>query len=306
MTAVASLEKVAKRYGSVTAVSDVSLDLRRGETLALVGHNGAGKTTLVKLILGLIAPTEGLVRVFDHDPARSTNAGLRGALGFLPENVAFHDAMTGRELLAFYARLKRASRAEVAELLERVGLAAAAGRRVATYSKGMRQRLGLAQALIGEPDLLLLDEPTSGLDPASRTEFYGTMDRLRSDGATVLISTHALAEIEAHADRIAVMHRGRLIALGAVDELRSAAQLPVRLRFLVSPCTTGQLLERFGDGVEVIERGDRVLEIGCRPEAKVALLRRLDGLWQQVEDLSLETPGLAEIYNRLVELEDAK
>jgi Cu-processing system ATP-binding protein len=306
MTAVASLEKVAKRYGSVTAVAEVSLDLRRGETLALVGHNGAGKTTLVKLILGLIAPTEGLVRVFDHDPARSTNAGLRGALGFLPENVAFHDAMTGRELLAFYARLKRASRAEVAELLERVGLAAAAGRRVATYSKGMRQRLGLAQALIGEPDLLLLDEPTSGLDPASRTEFYGTMDRLRSDGATVLISTHALAEIEAHADRIAVMHRGRLIALGAVDELRSAAQLPVRLRFLVSPCTTGQLLERFGDDVEVIERGDRVLEIGCRPEDKVALLRRLDGLWQQVEDVSLETPGLAEIYNRLVELEDAK
>jgi Cu-processing system ATP-binding protein len=306
MTAVASLEKVAKRYGSVTAVAEVSLDLRRGETLALVGHNGAGKTTLVKLILGLIAPTEGLVRVFDHDPARSTNAGLRGALGFLPENVAFHDAMTGRELLAFYARLKRVSRAEVADLLDRVGLAAAAGRRVATYSKGMRQRLGLAQALIGEPDLLLLDEPTSGLDPASRTEFYGTMDRLRSDGATVLISTHALAEIEAHADRIAVMHRARLIALGTVDELRSAAQLPVRLRFLVSPCTTGQLLERFGDDVEVIERGDRVLEIGCRPEDKVALLRRLDGLWQQVEDVSLETPGLAEVYNRLVEREDAK
>lgn len=306
MTVVASLEKVAMRYGSLTAVADVNLDLRRGETLALVGHNGAGKTTLVKLILGLIAPTEGLVRVFDHDPARSINAGLRGALGFLPENVAFHGAMTGRELLAFYARLKRAHRAEVADLLDRVGLAAAAGRRVATYSKGMRQRLGLAQALVGEPDLLLLDEPTSGLDPASRAEFYGTMDRLRREGATVLISTHALAEIEAHADRIAVMHRGRVIALGTVEDLRRAAQLPIRLRFRVTPCSTGQLLERFAGDVEVMERGDRVLEIGCRPDDKMAMLRRLDGLWQQIEDMSLETPGLAEVYNSLVEREEAK
>jgi Cu-processing system ATP-binding protein len=305
MTVIARLAAVTKRYGALTAVAGVSLDLRPGETLALVGHNGAGKTTLVKLILGLVAPCEGEVRVFERDPASAGAAGLREVLGYLPENVAFHGAMTGRELLRFYARLKRAPRAAVDDLLARVGLAEAAGRRVATYSKGMRQRLGLAQALIGEPDLLLLDEPTSGLDPASRADFYRTVDELRSEGATVLISTHALAEIEAHADRIAVMHRGSLIAQGTVDELRRAAALPVRLRFTVRPCSTARLLDRFGPDIQVMERGESVLEVACAPEAKVALLRGLGDLWPLIEDLTLEVPGLPAVYSRLVEREDA-
>ena len=305
MTALATLTGVTMRYRAVTAVENVSLELRAGETLALVGHNGAGKTTLVKLILGLVAPSEGTVRVFESDPAKAGAAGLREGLGFLPENVAFHGAMTGRELLRFYARLKRAPEDSIEGLLDRVGLAAAASRRVATYSKGMRQRLGLAQALIGEPDLLLLDEPTSGLDPASRADFYGTIDVLRREGATILISTHALAEIEAHADRVAVMHRGCLVGLGTVEELRLAATLPVRLRFLVAPCNTGRLLERIGPWAQVVERGERLLEVTCRPEAKAQLLRSLDDLWPVVEDVALETPGLTAIYSALVGREDA-
>mgnify|MGYP000173545847 CR=1 FL=1 len=304
MTALVTLSAVGKRYGVVTAVADVTLDLRAGETLALVGHNGAGKTTLVKLILGLIAPSTGTLRVFEQDPASAKAAGLREGLGFLPENVAFHGAMTGRELLRFYARLKREPAGAVDRLLERVGLGAAGGRRVATYSKGMRQRLGLAQALIGEPELLLLDEPTSGLDPASRADFYGTIDALRREGATILISTHALAEIEAHADRVAVMHRGRLIALGSVDDLRRAAALPVRLCFTVAPCNTGRLLERLGSAVEVVARGERLLEVTCPPEAKAGLLRRLDDLWQVIDDVALETPGLPAVYSALVARED--
>jgi Cu-processing system ATP-binding protein len=285
-------------------VAGIGLDLHAGETLALVGHNGAGKTTLVKLVLGLVAPTKGKVSVLGRDPATAGAAELRRALGFLPENVAFHGAMTGRELLAFYARLKRCRRQDTEELLLRVGLADAGNRRVSTYSKGMRQRLGLAQALIGAPDLLLLDEPTSGLDPASRAHFYETIDSLRRDGATILISTHALAEIKGHADRIAVMHRGRLIALGSVETLRAAAGLPLRLRFTVVPCSTGRLLERFGEAVDVIERSDRTLEVSCCPEAKTALLRGLGELWELVEDVTLETPGLPAIYSRLVEREE--
>jgi Cu-processing system ATP-binding protein len=305
MTALATLAGVTKRYGTLTAVERVSLELRAGEALALVGHNGAGKTTLVKLILGLIAPGDGEVRVFERDPATAKAAELREAIGFLPENVAFHSAMTGRELLSFYARLKWVPSGEVDRLLARVGLADAARRRVATYSKGMRQRLGLAQALIGEPDLLLLDEPTSGLDPASRRDFYDTIDALRREGATILISTHALAEIEAHADRVAVMHRGRLVALGTVDDLRRAAALPVRLRFTVTACSTGRLLQRIGAWVEVVERGESVLEVTCRPEVKAALLRSLDDLWPLVGDVALETPGLPAVYSALVEREGA-
>lgn len=304
MTALASLENVTKRYRSLSAISGLSLDLRAGEALALVGHNGAGKTTLVKLILGLIAPSVGQVRVFGQDPASTRAAGLREGLGFLPENVAFHGAMTGRELLRFYARLKRVPAEEVEDLLQRVGLTAAGGRRVATYSKGMRQRLGLAQALIGEPELLLLDEPTSGLDPASRADFYGTIDALRREGATILISTHALAEIEGHADRVAIMHRGRLVALGSVGELRCAAALPVRLSFTVASCNTGRLLERLGPAVEVVARSERLLEATCPPEAKAGLLRSLDDLWSVVEDVAVETPGLPAVYSALVAREE--
>lgn len=306
MTILASLARATKRYGAITAVENVDLELRAGETLALVGHNGAGKTTLVKLILGLIVPTEGTVRVFERDPATAEGAAVRAGLGYLPENVAFHGAMTGRELLGFYGRLKAAPREAIDDLLARVGLGDAAYRRVSTYSKGMRQRLGLAQALIGDPELLLLDEPTSGLDPASRADFYGMVDELRRDGATTLISTHALAEIEAHADRIAVMHRGRLVALGTMDVLRHAAALPVRIRFTVRPCSTGLVLARLGDAVEVLARSERVLEIGCPPAAKAALFQSLGDAWRLVEDVTLETPGLPELYRRLVEREDGR
>src|SRR5690606_11788785 len=163
---------------------------------ALVGHNGAGKTTLIKLLLGLIRPSEGSVRIAGIDPAGNRGAEARRAIGFLPESVAFHGAMTGNELIAFYARLKGAPCSRNAGLVAgyarvmgepcsrsaglrgRVGMARAANRRVATYSKGMRQRLGIAQALIGEPRLMLFDEPTSGLDPASRTEVYRMIDAL--------------------------------------------------------------------------------------------------------------------------------
>ena len=306
MSAIAAIDSVTKRYGKITAVEDVSLDLRPGETLALVGHNGAGKTTLVKLILGLIGPTTGQVRVFDRDPATADGAAVRAGLGFLPENVAFHGAMTGRELMGFYSRLKGVGRAEIDGLLDRVGLADAAGRRVGTYSKGMRQRLGLAQALIGEPELLLLDEPTSGLDPASRGDFYATIDELHDAGVTVLISTHALAEIEMHAHRIAVMHGGRLVALGSMEELREAAALPVRIRFTVAPCSTGRILTKLEGMAEVLSRSEREIELGCVAGAKPALFRALDDAWQVVEDVAIEVPGLPALYSRLVELEDGR
>jgi Cu-processing system ATP-binding protein len=306
MSALATIQSVTKRYGRITAVEDMSLDLRPGETLALVGHNGAGKTTLVKLILGLIGPTTGQVRVFERDPATADGAAVRAGLGFLPENVAFHGAMTGRELMGFYARLKGVGRAEIDGLLDRVGLADAAGRRVGTYSKGMRQRLGLAQALIGEPELLLLDEPTSGLDPASRGDFYAMIDALHDDGVTVLISTHALAEIEMHAHRIAVMHGGRLIALGSMEELRQAAALPVRIRFTVAPCSTGRILAKIEGMADVLSRGEREIELGCATAAKPALFRALDEAWQVVEDVAIEVPGLPALYSRLVELEDGR
>jgi len=177
------LRDASKNYGDHVAVQGVSLELRGGERIALVGHDGAGKSTLIKLMLGLIRPTAGTVLVLGEDPARRAATKSRSRIGYLPENVALQPSMTGEELLAFYARLKHQPVAANPKILSRVGIAPAAHRRIATYSKGMRQRLALAQALIGDPRVLLLDEPTTGLDPALRQTFYSIVQEIERAGS---------------------------------------------------------------------------------------------------------------------------
>ena len=193
MTAAISLQNVVKQYGALAAVNDVTLELGEGQTVALVGHNGAGKTTLFKLMLGLTRSSGGTVQVLGADPLTPAGEHARLAIGYLPENVVFSGALTGLETLQFYASLKRRPGSECMALLERVGLGHAARKRVGTYSKGMRQRLGLAQAVLGAPRLLFLDEPTTGLDPLVRQSFYALVGELRDRGVTALLSSHALS-----------------------------------------------------------------------------------------------------------------
>ncbi len=195
MTGLAlSLNQVAKTFDKRTVVDGVSFDLAAGERVALLGHNGAGKTTLFKMILGFLKLDGGAISVLGAAPGSSS---ARQATAYLPEAVAFQKSLTGEEVLRFYAKLKGEDAPKAVSLLERVGLAEAGRRRVGTYSKGMRQRLGLAQALIGHPRLVLLDEPTSGLDPISRQNFYELVEEVAHEGATVLLSSHALTEVEA-------------------------------------------------------------------------------------------------------------
>jgi len=299
MTPTISLEHVSRSYGRLSALDDVSLRADAGETVALVGHYGAGKTTLMKLILGLIRPTAGTVRVLGEDPAGRHGARVRARLGFLPESVAFHAAMTGTELLAFYARLKNAPLKANPEILHRVGLAEAADRRVGTYSKGMRQRLGLAQALIGEPGILLLDEPTSGLDPDSRRQVYETIAELRGRGALVLLSTHALAEIEREVDRVAMLHRGRLIAAGDVATLRRRAPIPARLRLTVRHCTTQRVLDAVSAWATVLARDPERLELAVDPAYRADVIHALDALRDVIDEVEIESPGLEALYRHL-------
>jgi Cu-processing system ATP-binding protein len=300
MTSVAEWQDVTRRYREVTAVQDVTLSLEAGQAIALVGHNGAGKTTLIKLLLGLVRPSEGRVSIGGVDPAGRHGAQARRSIGFLPENAAFHGAMTGHELMGFYARLKGASPRGNAELLSRMGILDAAHRRVATFSKGMRQRLGIAQALIGEPRLLLFDEPTSGLDPASREQVYETIERLRGEGATVLVSTHALAEVEDRVDRAAIMHRGRLIAAGTLTELRHGIRAELRIRLEVTPCTTRYVLAALPPAARCVESTDRTLLLAVAPEAKMEVLRAIAQCGESIQDVELAAPGLQELYAHLV------
>jgi ABC-2 type transport system ATP-binding protein len=213
-----SVTRLKKTYGAVTALRGVDLEVGEGELFGLLGPNGAGKSTLVKAACGLVRPTEGSVTVAGA-PAGSAEANR--ALGYLAELFRFPDWCRADELLELHQKLSRSAggAAERAELLALVGLSDAAERRIGTMSKGMQQRLGLAQALVGEPKLLLLDEPTSALDPAGRRLVRALLERLRDRGVAVLLNSHLLSEVELVCDRVAIIAGGEVVAAGRPDEL---------------------------------------------------------------------------------------
>jgi ABC-2 type transport system ATP-binding protein len=204
----------------VRAVDGVGLEVRRGEIFGLLGPNGSGKSTTIKMLLGLLRPTSGKARVLGGAPS---DVRLKHRLGYLPEESYLYPFLSGRETLEFYGRifsLGRAVRRERADSwLRRLGLAGAGDRRVGEYSRGMQRRLGLAQALVNDPELLILDEPTAGLDPVGNRDVKDLLLELRDAGKTVLLSSHLLADVESICDRVAILHRGKLRAMGAVAEL---------------------------------------------------------------------------------------
>lgn len=294
-------DNVEKLYGSQAALESLSLDVEPGERLALVGHNGAGKTTTMKLMLGLIRPSRGSVRVLGVDPAEDRAKTFGCSIGFLPESVAFHEAMTGRETLDFYARLKREPVRNNGALLEEVGLATAASRRVKTYSKGMRQRLGLAQALLGKPGLVLLDEPTTGLDPAFRQTFFDILQRLAGQGSTIVLSSHALSELETHTDRVAILSRGRLAASGTLAELGREARLKARIRVVVAPGQARALAAAIHANGALAHVNDRSVELTCPIDEKLELLRRIESASLPIEDIEVGSPRLDDVFAHYTE-----
>ncbi|MDQ2090091.1 ABC transporter ATP-binding protein [Marimonas arenosa] len=282
-----TIEKASKDRGKLRVLSDVDLTVAAGERVALLGHNGAGKSTLIKTVLGLTPLSGGAIRVGGAQPG---SAAARRATAFLPESVSFHPALTGREQLTLFARLDGAA-ADVAGLLDRVGLSEAMDRRIGTYSKGMRQRLGLAQVLLGRPVVALLDEPTSGLDPVSRQDLYAIIDELAAQGTAVLIASHALTEVEARTDRIAILRQGIKVADDTLANLSQAAGLPIRLRVRAS-----------GDADALAQQtgGRRIngasVEILCSPAQKMDALRRIAAMGDAVADVDMTPPRLEDLY----------
>ena len=214
-------QNFSKRFGNIAAVRGLDLQVQSGETLALIGPNGSGKTTTLKAAVGLVLPTDGSVSVAGLD-VRSQGCDARRRIGYLPQRVSFPTGCTAHEIIRLYAALRGAGANKMASLLERVGLDADAERMIDGYSGGMRQRLGIAVALLGDPDILILDEPTSSLDPSGALMMRDILRGISSEGTTVLLSSHDLAEVELLADRVAIFVQGRLAALGSLHDLSIA------------------------------------------------------------------------------------
>jgi ABC-2 type transport system ATP-binding protein len=235
-------ENLSKTYGSgfnrgaTTALQGLNLEVREGEIFGFLGPNGAGKTTTIHLLLNLMNPTSGQALLFDR-PVTETAAHRR--LGYLPESVNLHDYYTGRALLYFYAELcgvPAGTRPErIDELLKLMKLEEAADKRVAKYSKGMAQRLGFAQAMLHDPDLLILDEPTASLDPVGRKEFRDILLELKHRGKTVFISSHILSEVETICDRVAILQKGELKRMGTLQELSAGRGTRILVKLLPVP-----------------------------------------------------------------------
>ncbi len=263
--------QLCKHFGNVVAVQEVSLQVRRGEVFGFLGPNGAGKTTTIGMILGLIHPTDGRIELFGQPvtPARSQPLRHVGSLVGAPALVPY---LAGRQNLRLLARLyPDVDTARIDETLQRVNMAGAADRKVQDYSTGMKQRLGLAAALLHEPELIILDEPTNGLDPAGMREIRELIRQLAAEGVTIFLSSHLLHEVEQVCDRIAVIHQGKIVTQGSVNELLAQSQTVVKLR-VPAPPMAAALLQTV-EGVSHVETNGVYVQVaGIDGETAVAHL----------------------------------
>ena len=290
---------LVKRYGEIVAVDHVDLTVEPGDVFGYLGPNGAGKTTSLRMMLGLIRPTEGRVKLFGRDPLIDGAKALDGVAGFV-EGPRFYPYLSGRKNLLLLADYDDGdSRSRVDSVLELVELTDRAKHRVGGYSHGMRQRLGIAAALLREPRLLLLDEPTTGLDPAGMRDMRDLVRRLAAEGITVLLSSHLLAEVEELCNRVAIIRSGRIVYEGALGDLLATAATGFRLRTLEPE--RAQLVCRTQAGVEDVRVADGEIRFVAAEEAVGALSIALGQARIAVTALVPERASLEELFLGLTE-----
>lgn len=262
-----------KEFGAKVAVADLTLQVEQGEIFGFLGPNGAGKTTSMKMLLGLTAPTAGSATILGH-PVGHREA--RADIGFLPEHFRFHEWLTAAEFLDLHGKLygmaQSRRRETIPDLLELVGLSDRAGTKLSAFSKGMLQRIGLAQSLLNDPSLVFLDEPTSGLDPLGRRLVRNIISGLRREGTTVFLNSHLLSEIELTCDRVAFIRRGKILRVAPLSELQKEG-VQVRLRVGRPDTELVERLAQFGSGA-VLESGDGHITLNVPDESTLPRLAR--------------------------------
>jgi ABC-2 type transport system ATP-binding protein len=301
-TTVIEAKGLAKRYGTAVAVAGVDLSVSAGEVIGLLGPNGAGKTTTILMLLGMTEPSEGTVRILGKDPLRQP-LEVKREVGYLPDAVGFYETMTGCENLAYTARLAGMSRdlakEKIAAAIEKVRLREAADRRVGTYSRGMRQRLGIAELLMRDCKVAILDEPTSGLDPQSTQDLLELIQQLSRDGMTILLSSHMLDVVQSICHRVALFNRGRVGFIGTVEEL--AARI-CGGAFIVDVEADGIDLERAAtstDGIKAVRSAETGRwEVEATRDVRPELARLVVQGGGSLRNLDLRRARLDQAYNR--------
>jgi Cu-processing system ATP-binding protein len=292
------IEEVSKNYGEIRALNSISLSIRKGETLGLVGPNGSGKSTLLKIIAGILRPSSGRIIVDDKELSEKDWIAYKRRIGYMPERISFYDNLTGKETLRLFARLKGLKSLDLKDIPSGIISEEILNRRVGGYSKGMKQRLNLCQAILGDPDILILDEPTSGLDPVGTKEFYDIIASIKKKRVvTIILSSHILAEIEDKVDRVAILKDGFLKAVGSLADLSTGLALPLRISILPAPSLNGaleELLRREG-ALEVTRRDNYIIATIAR-EDKMKVLSSIMQKRDYFLDLSVIEPSLEEVF----------
>ena len=300
---IIEVKSLTKEYGDVTALDGLTLHVERGESFGFLGPNGAGKSTTINIFLDLVRRSSGSISILGYDPEENP-LEVRKRVGALPEAGGLYPRDTPRAHLQFAVRMNDVDD-DIDELLERVGIADAADRTVGGFSKGMRQRLRLAIALVGKPELLILDEPLGGLDPSGARVFREIIRKERERGATVFFSSHIMDQVELICDRVGVMHDGRLLLTDDVHEFRRRVDSTPQLTLTVED-PPEDLAERLSASDRVAEAtvNDGTLRLTCAsPEDKSAIVRRIDEADVTVADLHSRAPSLEQAFLRTAEAE---
>lgn len=288
------IDGLSKHFGEVVAVNDLNLTVEEGEIFGFLGPNGAGKSTTIDIILDFIRPTAGSVKVLGYD-AQDESLDVRRRTGVLPDAYHVYDRLTGRQHLEFAIELKESDEEPIA-MLERVGIADAADRNAGGYSKGMKQRLVMAIALVGDPDLLILDEPSTGLDPNGAKEMRDIILEENERGTTVFFSSHVMEQVEAVCDRVAIINRGQLVAVDSVAGLRSATDSRETIYLQVEQLSDEILSQIEGvAGVEHATIDDGRIRIGIGDRPKFRVLEEIDCI-VTIEDFSVVTSSLSDLF----------
>ena len=297
---------LTKRYGDFVAVDHLDLSIRRGEVFGLLGPNGAGKTTTILMLLGLTEPTSGEVSVLGFDPARQP-LSVKARVGYMPDQVGFYDDLTARENLIYIAKLNGIPGSQikrrVEQALERVRLSHVIDQRTATFSRGMRQRLGLADVLVKNPQLIIMDEPTQGLDPELAHEFLDLIHSLKAEGTTIMLSSHLLHQVQAICDRVGLFSQGRMVLQGTVPELaRKVLGGAYRIQLQAEgPATKLRKALEGLQAVNAVELKNGTIQIEAQKDVRADVAEAVISAGGRLQGLSVESQSLDDIYTRYFE-----